>query len=399
MISSKEASQIIMSTVHSFGTERVDLSEAVGRILAIDVKTDREMPPFDRVMMDGIAIQHAQFEIGRRSFKIEGVAPAGSDRQTLRNGDGCIEVMTGAILPDGCDTVIRYEDIEQSGEHMQVAEISVWQNQNVHAKGKDFPKGEIVLPQYHKIKPIDVNVLASVGIGVVEVTMLPRVAVVSTGDELVDVDETPLPHQIRKSNVHMLAAGLRQWGISASLIHLPDQKDKIESNLQQVTKSNDVVLMSGGVSKGKFDYVPDALEAIGFKKEFHRVAQRPGKPFWFGRSDEAFVFAFPGNPLSTAACFYKYFITWFSACINMPLKQQSVVLSEEVSFKPALTYFAQAVIENREGRLLAKVSHGNGSGDIAHPTQMSGFVELPSDLSVFPAGMVVPFIPFDYSGT
>lgn len=399
MISSSEASRLILSKVPAFGTERVDLSLAVGRVLAVDVMTDREMPPFDRVMMDGIGIKYAQFEKGQRSFEIEGVAAAGAVQQSLRSPESCIEVMTGAILPNGCDTVIRYEDTELIGHQMKVADVSVREFQNIHAQGKDFPKGEIVLPKYHKLKPIDVNVLASVGIAKVEVMKLPKVAVVSTGDELVDVGQTPLPHQIRKSNVHMLAAGLSQWGVAATMVHLPDQKEAIEAQLQTIIGQHDVVLMSGGVSKGKFDYVPDALEAVGVQKRFHRVAQRPGKPFWFGESDKVFVFAFPGNPLSTAVCFYKYFVPWLSASIKKNWVNQSVILSKEVSFRPSLTYFAQASIENVDGQLLATVSHGNGSGDIAHPTTMSGFVELPSGQEVFQKGMVVPFIPFDYSGT
>jgi len=165
--------------------------------------------------------------------------------------------------------------------------------------------------------------------------------------------------------------------------------------MKNLLESYDVILMSGGVSKGKFDFIPEVLDRLGFNKLFHRVAQRPGKPFWFGELGDKKVFAFPGNPVSTLACFHKYFMPWLYKVRGLEYTPQKVVLANEVSFKPDLDYFAQASIEQADdGRFFATVQHGNGSGDMVSPTKMDGFIELTRGKEVYEVGGVYDFMWF-----
>ena len=222
-------------------------------------------------------------------------------------------------------------------------------------------------------------------------------AVVSTGDELVEVGQEPLPHQIRMSNVYMLQAALREAGVAADRFHLPDRQEDIANELRQILGRYDAVLLSGGVSMGKADYVPEVLAELGVQKLFYQVAQRPGKPFWFGQSPEGkVVFALPGNPVSTFVCFYKYVRPWLQASLSdKPAPTLAAVLAEDVSFAPPLTFFLTVKAEVAlDGRLLAYPVRSGGSGDFASLLQADGFLELPPHLSVFKAGQAYPLIRF-----
>lgn len=394
MISAADAYKMVMDEVRNYGTELVTLDASIGRVLAMDVYADRDMPPFNRVAMDGIAIAYDTWESGQRLFQIESVGAAGSPQQTLADKHKCIEIMTGAPLPHGTDTVIRYEDIEKVGDVCTI-NVDLTRGQNIHTQGKDHQKGKILLSPGHKIKAIDINILASVGVHQVEVYKKPRIAILSSGDELVPVEEQPLPYQIRRSNVHMLKARLTELNHEASTYHIQDDAEDIKNQLARILQDYDVILMSGGVSKGKFDYIPDVLNELGVEKCYHRVAQRPGKPMWFGKRGEKLVFAFPGNPVSTLACMHHYFIPWLRACYGLTDDTLTVTLTEDVSFKPDLTYFAQARLSKDEaGNHLATVRHGNGSGDMVNPAMMDGFIILPTGKETYRAGEAYPFRSF-----
>lgn len=394
MITVEEAYELVLGEARSFGTEMVPLASTIGRVLAEDIGADRDFPPFDRVMMDGIAIRYDDYAAGCRSFTIVGVAAAGAEQQTLLGEKSTLEVMTGAPLPIGADTVIRYEDVIIENGTATIQIDTVQQAQSIHAQGRDQQQGDIILPSGHLIKAIDINVLATVGKTHVKVNKLPRIAVVSTGDELVAVADTPLPHQIRRSNAAMICARLSEYGIVANDYHLADDADSMRERLADVLASHDAVLLSGGVSKGKYDYLPEVLESLGVKMLFHRVRQRPGKPFWFGKSERTTVFAFPGNPVSTLACFHKYFIPWLRESVGLPMQQVFARLAEDVTFAADLHYYAQAQVTFDENGLSAKVSRGNGSGDIVHPTRMDGFIELPRGREHYHSGESYPLIPF-----
>ena len=392
----QEASRIILEAAEDFGTENVPLKQSLGRILREDIHADRDFPPFDRVSMDGIAIKIRSFEKGMRQFDIEGVQAAGSPQMTLEGEDSCMEVMTGAILPQNTDAVIPYELIEITGNKATINLEELKFFQNVHKRGLDRNERDLLLSQRTRIGPAEIGVLATVGKASVCVSKNPRAAIISTGDELVGVDSIPLPHQIRRSNVHNLYAVLKQMHIESTLFHLSDDKEILQERIAQILEDFDVLLFSGAVSKGKFDFLPEVLENLGVEKKFHRVKQRPGKPFWFGKKDKKTIFAFPGNPVSTFVSCLKYFKPWLERSINInSQEQQLAVLAEDFTFAPDLHYFLQVKIINEQGRLIAYPESGNGSGDLANLAKNNAFLELPSDRSEFKSGEVFPVISFN----
>jgi len=413
MISVQQALQIILNNTQDFGVEEVLFLESVGRVLKEDIVADRDFPPFNRVSMDGIAINHNVFEKGIREFKIEGVQAAGAEKKTMEVDSNCMEVMTGAVLPENTDTVIRYEDlvIESGIATIQVDVIN--QRQNVHQKGKDRSQGDLLIPENRIITAAEIGVIATVGKSTVKVAKTPKVMIVSTGDELVEVDETPLAHQIRRSNAFTLVSLLEKLNIKSETSHIADDKSVLKQKIANYLKDYDVLLFSGAVSKGKFDFLPEVLEELGVEKLFHRVTQRPGKPFWFGhtvpsdianqdgverveegKKNNTVVFAFPGNPISTYVNCLVYFYSWFAKSVGFELKQEIVILGEGVSFKPQLTYFLQVRIEIKYGHLVAFPIKGNGSGDLASLVQADGFVQLPKEQIEFKKGETYPIIKY-----
>lgn len=409
MISSQQALDIIINNTQSLGVEQVPFLEAVGRILKEDIVADRDFPPFNRVSMDGIAIKFSAFQKGKRSFTIEEIQAAGSPQLTLQNSENCLEVMTGAMLPENVDTVIRYEDITIENGIATINIENINANQNVHAKGKDRQQNDVLISENTLITAAEVGVLATVGKATVKVAKQPKVVIISTGDELVGVNENPLPHQIRRSNVFTLVSLLERLNIKAETLHIVDDKPLLKQKIADCLQKFDVLLFSGAVSKGKFDFLPEVLEELGVEKLFHKVAQRPGKPFWFGRkasfgmseqdaniidNKEKTIFAFPGNPVSTFVGCLKYFYPWYFASAEVDYSLQTAELTENFEFKPALTYFLQVKVSHKNGKILATPVVGNGSGDLANLVEADAFLELPADETQFKKGQVFPIIKY-----
>ncbi len=395
MVTVKEATDIIFSHLFKPGVISVPLGESRGMVLAEPITADRDFPPFDRVSMDGIAIDHQEWMKGRRTFLIEGIQAAGQSQKNLPDPRHCIEVMTGAILPSGCNVVIRYEDVDIADREATIRGESVTPSQNIHRQGTDARKGDLLLESGLKVSPAEVALIASVGKQEVRVFAFPNVAIISTGNELVDVHVVPRLHQIRRSNSYALQSALSALGVAASVFHLQDEKAGMESELKEIASQYDVLILSGGVSKGKFDFVPDVMEKIGIHKLFHQVSQRPGKPFWFGcSSSQKIAFALPGNPVSTFMCFYKYVKPWMLKSLGQNVREQFAVLASDFSFSQPLTYFLQVSARNEGGTIVAYPEPGGGSGDFANLKKVDGFMELPLEKSVFKAGEVYPYMSF-----
>lgn len=408
MINVSEASQIILENSQDYGIESVDFMDSLGRVLKEDIRADRYFPPFDRVCMDGISVSYKTFSSGKREFNIEGVQAAGSPQMTLVNSDSCLEVMTGAMLPIGSDVVIPYELIEIESGIAKVSIDEVKELQNIHLRGKDKLVGDLLIPKNRKITAAEIGVLATVGKYKVRVAKHPKVLIVSTGDELVEVSENPLEHQIRRSNVYSLQALLLELGLSSDTKHLADDKDSLLKEIGRSLNEYDVLLFSGAVSKGKFDYIPEVLDKLGVKKSFHKVKQRPGKPFWFGRlasnsidyfdgkeNNNTVVFAFPGNPVSTYVNCLKYFYPWYQKSVfGNELEIEQAILSVNFNFKPTMTYFLQVQLKNISGELFAIPLTGNGSGDLANLTEADALLELPEERSEFKKGEAFPVIRY-----
>ncbi len=434
MLTVQQAENIIFNHKIPLDTEGVSLEKSIGRILQEDLHADRDFPPFDRVTMDGIAIRFQDFQDGNRRFKIEGIQAAGAPQMTLPITHYplpmiCFEVMTGAMLPLGCDTVIRYEDLRMADGYAEILLETIDFKQNLHFKGIDRKQNDALILRGGKISPAEIATAATIGKTHLQVAQLPKIAIVSTGDELVNIDETPLPYQIRRSNVYAIKAMLETaFKINAKLFHFNDDKTVIFKGLKKILIAYDMVILSGAVSEGKFDFVPMVLDDLGVEKLFHKVAQRPGKPFWFGvrigdisgwalavqglkpprqERSPTVVFALPGNPVSTFLCAYRYVVPFIEKSLGLNiLPKEYAVLSEKVVFKPDLTYFLPVKLQNtvppsrdddksvKGGILTAKPLAGHGSGDLANLNDADGFLELPQERAVFEAGEAFPLLRY-----
>ncbi|GAB3697894.1 molybdopterin molybdotransferase MoeA [Spirosoma flavus] len=388
MLSVADAFAITQQYLLSLPDKTISLIDAQGRVLRESVSADRDFPPFDRVAMDGIAIRFADYEAGERQFRIVGMQRAGQPQQTLNEPKTCLEVMTGAILPVGVDTVVRYEDIRIADGMAQVTIDDVEPGQHVHPQATDRRAGAELLPVGTLLGPSELAVAASVGQVNVTVSALPRIALISTGDELVDIGDSPLPYQIRRSNTYMLRAALASLGIDASLHHIIDDEAVLTERLATLLAEHDMLILSGGVSAGKADFVPDVLSNLGVQKRFHKIEQRPGKPLWFGTAPEKAVFALPGNPVSTILCAYRYVLPYLRASLGMaPAPIRYAQLAESVTFRPPITYFLPVRLTSEPiGQTLAHPLPGSGSADFANLLAADGFMELPAERSEFGAG-------------
>jgi molybdopterin molybdotransferase len=394
MVSVEEATKIVQQNLWQGESESVPLLVSIGRVLAESIVAERDFPPFHRVTMDGIAISYSSFEAGQKQFPIVFIQAAGSPQRDLMELTSCCEVMTGAILPAGANTVIRYEDLLIENGVATIKQTAIRKGDNIHSQGSDAQKGTTLLSEGIVISAAEIPVLASVGKSNVLVKSLPNVALISTGDELVDLDETPQLHQIRKSNMYALAAALSNHKITPEFFHLNDNEESIRNTLIQVLNKFDLVILSGGVSKGKFDLIPRMLEEQGIQKKFHQISQRPGKPMLFGVGDKKTVFALPGNPVSTFLCYYKYVEPWLTSSLGGRHIFPQAILDQDFTFEAPLTYFLQVKIKSESGQTIATPVPGGGSGDFVNLKDIDGFLELPIGVKQFKKGHVFSYLPF-----
>ena len=381
----------------AFLREDCPLASAHGRVLRADLVADRDLPPFHRVTMDGYALRAVALAAGTTTFRIQGTQAAGMRAFTLApEADACVEVMTGAVLPEGADCVLPYEDTksDDAGATMTTTSV-VSPGFSVHRRGSDHRAGEVIVPAGTRITGREVAVAAAVGASTLTVSAQPKIAVVATGDELVEVDAGVAPHQIRRSNDHAIRAALLGAGYGrVERFHLRDVRHEIEHRLWHIIAEHDVVLISGGISKGKFDFLPAVLDEHGVRKIFQGVAQRPGKPFWFGVTPRRTpVFALPGNPVSAYTCLHRYVLPALAHASGVPpVAPRMAALTAPVTFKPPLTYFLPVRITSGPGaELLATPAAANTSGDFSGLVGTDGFVELPANLSEFPTEYVARF--------
>ncbi len=391
MISVEEAERIILSQKKDFGNETLELEKALGYILAEDLKTDRDLPAYNKVTMDGIAINYKAIENGINKFKIIATQAAGEPPLEINNEDECIEIMTGAILPNNTNTIIRYEDLEITDKQAILGSKVIKNGQNVHLKGTDKKENEIVVNAGRVVDAAVIGIAATVGATKLLVKKQPKIIIISTGNELVEIAETPAPYQIRSSNNYTIKALLKLQNINATCLHIDDDLDTTIKTIKDCLEKYDIILLTGGISMGKFDFVPQALEACGVHKFFHKVQQRPGKPFWFGKHENnAIVFALPGNPVSVFLCMIRYVLPWlFKNTGRHALPILHALLGVDVHFKPSLQYFVQVKVNvNNKGQLVATPLEGNGSGDFSNILDTNAFMELPVGKETYTRGDV-----------
>lgn len=395
------AEKLIFDAIPLFHREDCAIAEAHGRVLRSELKADRDLPPFDRVTMDGYALRASELAKGATRFAVQATQAAGMRPFTLAaQAETCIEIMTGAVLPEGADCVIPYEETTREGDAIVVSpgpETAVV-GRNVHRRGSDHRAGDVVVRAGVRMSGREIAVAASCGYPALTVTHSPKVAVISTGDELAEVDSLVAAHQIRRSNDYAIRAALIKAGYPRSdRFHMRDVRSEIEHLLWHVLAEYDIVLITGGVSKGKFDFLPAELGRQGVKKIFQGVAQRPGKPFWFGLSGRLTpVFALPGNPVSAYTCLHRYVLPALDHASGLaPRKQVLVALSEAVVFKPQLACLLPVRLSSGpRAELIATPGPVNSSGDFAGLIDTDGFVELPAGQDEFPSGYVAAYRPW-----
>ncbi len=401
MLTPAAAEKLILENLIPCHREDCPLATAHGRVLRAEVRTDRDLPPFDRVTMDGYALRAASLAAGVTTFHVDRVQAAGMRAFKLgSSASASIEVMTGAVLPVGADCVVPYEDTQRDGRAVTLvgAGVRLAAGNAIHRRGSDHGKGEVMLTPGTRLTGREIAVAAACGQGVLTVSQIPKIAVVATGDELVEVEHAVAPHQIRRSNDHALRAALVLAGYPhVERFHLRDVRHEIEHLIWHILAEYDAVVITGGVSKGKFDFLPGELDRQEVRKIFQGVAQRPGKPLWFGLTPrQTPVFALPGNPVSAYTCLHRYVLPALAyASGATPPAPRLVALTTPITFRPSLAYFVPVRLSSGpEGRLLATPDPSNTSGDFAGLVGTDGFVELPAGESKFPAGTVAPFRPW-----
>ena len=388
LISPATASQLICESIDSLPPETIPADQAYGRIIRQNLVADRPFPPFDRIMMDGIAARHSEILAG--SLKLAGIHAAGNACPSALPPQHCWQVMTGSILPTDCDTVVPVEELDftENSVALKSNSESPIAGRFIHRRGSDSPAGAILLESGAHLGPAELGLAATVGATRLQVTRQPRIRLFSTGDELISPSQTPLPHQLRQSNQQTLAAAIRNYDPKHNHLiqqHLPDEKLLLHDALQSALQESDLILLTGGISKGTRDLVRPCLEELIGAPTFHGIFQKPGKPlaYWAPTSQSPPVLALPGNPNSTLDTYYRYARLALARLrgstlpqpIHLPLAQPGP------SAHPKLTLFLPATLQSN-GEALAHTMQN--SGDLPAALGATGLIELEPDNSQNP---------------
>jgi molybdopterin molybdotransferase len=388
-----EADLLIGQHLQCLPIESLPLAQCAGTVLRENIYAERDQPPFDRVAMDGVALDSQTAGAATRSFRVQATQAAGDPPLTLAAPGDCIEVMTGAVLPVGCDCVIPVEELSVARGQVALApgaRVEPWQH--VHRRGSDTRQGTLLLSSGVRLRAPEIAIAASAGMARIRVSSQPMLAVISTGNELVEPGEPVLAHQVRRSNAYAIVSALRERGFQrVADDHIQDDSQELRERLRFHLQTHDVLVLSGGMSMGRFDLVPKVLEELGVRAIFHKVAQRPGKPLWFGVAPSgAAVFGLPGNPVSTLVCLIRYVLPALCGSLgqNPPLAER-IALAAPVTVTPPLAYFLPVRFEQDDwGRTWAVPAPTNGSGDFTALAGTGGFVELPPGPNTYPKGFV-----------
>ncbi len=397
MTSVAAAIQLITQQARTFGTEEVPIEDASGRVLAQDIVAERDYPPFNRSAMDGYAVQAADF-IGRKEVRLQLLEKlhAGKVATQEVTAGTCIKIMTGAPVPQGADAVVKVEDTREEGETVFFNTESIQSGQHIAKQGEDARQGDRVVSQGQLIDTPLSSVLAVTGTYRVKAEKLPTVAIISTGNEIMPVHADLLPHQIRDSNSYAVGSFFRKFGIvkiTKALVR--DDKESLRETIDRLLE-NDMLVLSGGVSKGEADYVPEVLKSLGVKEVFHRVRIKPGAPLWFGISDRGgVVFGLPGNPVSVQVACRIFIESYLRRCFGLE-PVQPIYLPFKAS-RPRKT----TLDEFFPGKILTEAYHSglvpvryNGSGDIAATLGSDGICLHPGGVEQLTEGMPVAFYPW-----
>ena len=395
MITVEQASNILEQAAGPVGVEDIDLHQAWGRILAGEVVSDRDQPPADRSAMDGFAVRAGDLSEPGRMLEVIGEIRAGDDPGGLSPGPGqAVRIMTGALVPAGADAVVM---VERTEEDRKAGTVQILERtkpgQHIRRRGEEARAGDRLLAPGCRVRAAEMAALASVGVSRVPVFRLPRVAVLTTGDEVVEPDQEVLDHQVRNSNAVTLLAQLREIGIEGRYLGIaPDRAERLEELLQDGVRG-DLLLLTGGVSMGEYDLVADALERIGTELLFHKVRVKPGKPILAGRSGSCIVLGLPGNPVSAFtgfAVFAAPLLRRIGGWTRWRNREVAARVLEPLPARPGRTtyHLVEAVFE--DGNCAVRPTRTRGSGDVTSLARANAFAVTPGDPGGAPAGAVVP---------
>jgi molybdopterin molybdotransferase len=386
MLTYEQARQTIIEKVGAkkgpHATESLRLGDALGYVLAQEVKTDREYPPFNRATRDGYAVFAGDAKAGA-TLKLAGEIKAG-DRVTKELlVETCVHIMTGAAVPSGADAVVMFEHATRDGDHVRFARDTA-PGQNIVPRGSEARAGQLLLSPGMRLGYAELALAGQVGAAELRCAAKPRVAILSTGDEIVPVESLPGRFQIRNSNSVSLAAQVRLAGGKPILLgNALDREDDLAAKIKRGLQE-DLLVLSGGVSMGKYDLVEGVLQSLGAEFFFDAVAIRPGRPAVFGVCGGKFIFGLPGNPVSTMVTFELFVVPAMDLWSGMearPLPLVEARLAESLHEKPGLRHFLPARLQGRGSGMEVRVLPWQGSGDIAALGKANGFVVVPPDRS------------------
>ena len=375
--------------------ENVRLDDALGRVLAAPVRADRDYPPFNRSARDGFAVRASDVATAPVKLRVLGETRAGEPSRFTVGAGEAVEIMTGAPGPEGADAVVMVEYSSRDGEFVTLQQ-SIESGRNLIYQGSEGPAGSVVLEPGTLLDYNQIALLASVGADEVSVYRRPRVAILSTGDEVIDISGRPEPFQIRNSNAHSLAAQIRRQGGAPVILPIaPDRLDRTQELIEEGLEA-DMLLLSGGVSAGKYDYVEEVLSKLGAELFFTQVAIQPGKPLVFGRVGRKPVFGLPGNPISTMVTFEVFgriALHRLAGRTSSPLRFLQARLATDFHHKPVLTRFLPAVLQGSYGDVRVNPVKWQGSGDLIAAARADCYLVASSGRESWKAGEWIAVLP------
>ena len=392
MISVEEALDKILSRIQPLGLEKVSLLESLGRVAGEDVDARRDIPPLDNSGMDGYAVR--AIDIGKASkdspVRLEVIEdlPAGFiSEKDLRRGQA-IRIMTGAPIPKGADTVVPVEETQKDGSFALIFKAIPF-GEHIRKAGEDVNQGDRVISKGDILRPSEIGMLASMARSSVSVYQRPLVAILCTGEELVDVDEPLEGVKIVSSNSYTLAAQVKECGaIPVQLGIARDRKENVEGKLRQGFRA-DVLITSAGISVGDYDYVKEALKDLGMEMVFWRVAMKPGKPMAFGTIQGKPVFGLPGNPVSSMVSFEQFVRP---SLLKMMGHRQifrlavDAILDEDIRKEPGRRHYIRALVSSRNDQYFVTTTGHQGSGILNSMVRANGLMVIPEDRELVRAG-------------
>jgi len=406
MISVEAALEIILSEIKPLGLERTSILLALGRVLGEDICASIDNPPWDNSAMDGYALRASDTKGASRGkpaiLRIIEDLPAGYvAKKSVKRGEA-VRIMTGAPIPRGADAVVMVEDTDKSEVRSQKSEVKIFREakirDNIRRAGEDFKKGALVLKKGTAIRAAEVGMLATVGKPNVCVYQRPKVAVLSTGDELAEIEETPSSGKIVNSNSYAISAQIKACGaVPVQLGIARDAKKDLMDKLSYGLAS-DCIVSSGGVSVGDFDFVKDVLKEMGSEMRFWKVAIKPGKPLAFGIINGKPVFGLPGNPVSAMVAFEQFVrpaILKMMGVRNIFRKSLTALLTSSLNKKAGRMHFIRAVLEEKNGQFYATPLEGQGSGILSSMVMANSLIILPEDAKDAAKGSKVKVQPLD----